>query len=101
MQTFKTLFAAADFLRNYSLLVDVARKQLLTQLTVQGVVSSKLSPSPTLLPKDPDEFTAILADFPAVSQACNNEQAVKHNVTHHIKMTGPPVCARPRRLAPN
>ena len=58
-------------------------------------------PSPTLLPKDPDnEFAAILADFPEVSQPCNTEQAVKHNVTHHIKTMGPPVCAQPRKLAP-
>ena len=73
----------------------------LTQLKVQGIVSQDSSPSPTFLPTKPkNEYEAILADFPAVTRPCNNEQPIKHNVTHHITTTGPPVTARTRRLPP-
>lgn len=68
----------ADFLRHYSLLVDVRQHRLfdaLTQLKVQGIVSQDSSPSPTFLPTKPNEYEAILADFPAVTRPCNNEQA--------------------------
>ena len=44
----------ADFLKHYGLVVDMRRRRLLdtiTQLSIQGVISSSLSPSPTLLPK--------------------------------------------------
>ena len=33
-------------------------------------------------------------------QPCTTEQPIKHNVTHHITTTGPPVSARFRRLPP-
>ena len=94
----------ADFLRNYCLLVDMRRHRLsdtLTQLNVQGIVSQVSSPSPTFLgTKIQSEYDAILADFPAVTRPCNSEQPIKHNVTHHITTTGPPVTARTRRLPP-
>eukprot|EP00731_Ephydatia_muelleri_P016142 Em0009g566a len=32
---------------------------------------------------------------------CSSDTPVRHDVTHHIETTGPPVFARPRRLAPN
>ena len=95
----------ADFPRSYNLLVDVGRRQLLdalTQLTIQGVASSDSSPSPSLLPTNTDsQFTSLLKEFPSVTQPCIQEQPVKHNVTHHIVTTGPPVNARPRRLSPD
>ena len=100
----KNPILGADFLRNYSLLVDVRHNRLsdaLTQLKVQGIVSHVASPSPMFLPRGPKtKWEAILSEFPAVTQPCNREQPVKHEVTHHIKTTGPPVCARTRRLAP-
>ncbi len=94
----------ADFLRNFSLLVDVGRNRLsdsLTHLRVQGIAALSQSPSPCLLTKTPKtEFEAILDEFPAVTQPCTSERPVQHDVTHHIKTTGPPVWARTRRLAP-
>ena len=72
----------------------------LTQLKVQGIVSHVASPSPMFLPRRPKtKWEAILSEFPAVTQPCNRER-VKHEVTHHIKTTGPPACARTRQLAP-
>ena len=46
----------ADFLKHYGLVVDMCHWRLLdtrTQLSVQGIISSSLSPSPALLPKSP------------------------------------------------
>ena len=73
----------------------------LTHLKVQGIVSHGLSPSPTFPASRPkSDFEAILSEFLAVTQPCSIEQPIKHDVTHYIKTTGPPVCARTRRLAP-
>lgn len=100
----KNPILGADFLRHYNLLVDVRRNCLLdalTQLHVQGIVSQDQSPSPTLLSARPKtDYEAILSEFPAVMQPHLGEQPVKHDVTHHIETTGPPVSARTRRLAP-
>ena len=72
-----------------------------THLKVQGILSLDPSPSPTLVPKEHNnEFLAILSEFPAVTQVCGNDLPIKHDVTHHIETTGPPVSARTRRLAP-
>ena len=99
-----TPILGADFLRRYNLLVDMRHNRLadtVTSLAVQGIRSQVSSPSPTLLPRTPKStFEALLAKFPAVTQPCSTEQPVKHNVTHHITTTGPPVSSRTRRLAP-
>ena len=100
----KNPIIGADFLRHYSILVDVAHNRLvdsLTQLQVQGIVIQEQSPSPTLLPKQPTtEFEAILRNYTDIVKPCTAEQLVKHNVTHYISTSGPPVHARPRRLSP-
>lgn len=94
----------ADFLRNFGLLVDMRHQRLSdssTQLKVQGITSHTPSPGITWFHKDPDNvYTALLSEFPTVTQSCSSDRPVKHNVTHHIKTTGPPVSARARRLAP-
>lgn len=94
----------ADFLRHFSLLVDVKHRQLrdgLTQFSIQGIDAPDVPLSPTFIPSEPDnEFTALLREFPSVTQPQISDQPVKHSVTHHIRTTGPPVSARARRLAP-
>ena len=100
----KTPILGADFLRRYGLIVDVGNKKLmdsLTQLQVNGIVSSEPSLSPTLLPSKPNNvFEGILQEFPKVMQPYSDNHPIKHQVTHHITTTGPPVFARPRRLSP-
>ena len=95
----------ANFLRSYSLLVDVGCNQLLdtlTQLTIQGVASSDPSPSPSLFPTTMNNrYASLLKDFPSVTQPCTQELPIKHDVTHHMVTSGPPVNARPRRPAPD
>ena len=99
-----TPILGADFLRHFQLLVDLRHNLLTdtsTNLVVKGIISSKTSPSPTLLPRSPkNPMDAILSEFPAVTQPCNTEQPIKHDVTHHNSTTGPPVTGRTRRLSP-
>ena len=100
----KNPILGADFLRHYSLLVDLKHNRLvdgITQLHIQGSSTQAPSPSPTLLPKEPKtDIDVILSVYPDIVQPCNTESPVKHNVTHHIKTVGPPVHARPRKLSP-
>ena len=83
----------ADFLRHFSLLVDMRHHRLadgLTQLSVQGVTCSMGSPSPAILPRKPTSvYDKILADFPTVTRPCTSDAPTKHDVTHHISTTGP------------
>ena len=94
----------ADFLRHYSLLVDLKHNKLvdgITHLHIQGISTLISSPSPSLFPKQPKtDFDAILSTYPDIVQPCNTDSPIKHNVTHHISTAGPPVHARPCRLSP-
>ena len=60
----KNPILGADFLRHYSLLVDLKHNRLfdgITQLHIQGISTQAPSPSLTLLPKEPKtDFDAIL-----------------------------------------
>lgn len=83
----------------YNLLVDMRHKHLsdtLTQLKVQGITAHTSSPSPFLLPPRPKTgFEAILCEFPAVIQPCNNNHSIKHEVDtpyHHYRSTSPFAC---------
>ena len=92
----------ADFLRQYSLSVDMKHCRLvdaLTQLRVQGILSQVSSPSPTVChPQPPNTFTAIMTEYPTVLQPHFHSQTVDHGITHHILTSGPPISARTRRL---
>ena len=100
----KHLILRADFLRNYSLLVDMRNQCLadgLTQLKVHRVLCGITSPSPTLLPRrTTSTYDKLLAEFPTIICPCLADTPVKHDVTHHISTTGPPTTARPRHLGP-
>ena len=100
----QTPILGADFLQHFGLLVDVRHTCLsdeVTQLKVQGNISAVLSPSPSLLPRQPqDEFHVLLSEFPELFQPQCGEQPVKHDITHHIVTTSPPIKARTRCLSP-
>ena len=93
----------ADFLRHYSLLVDMTNSWLvdsITQLRVQGIHSQVESLRPSFFPSQHITFTALIAEYATVIQphlSCNSSE---HNVMHHIQTDGTPVNARPWRLAP-
>ena len=92
----------ADFLRHFSLLVDMRYHHLrygLTQLAIQGVTCNARSPSPAILPLKPTSvYHNILSEFPTITQPRTSDARTKHDVTHHITTTGPPASARARRL---
>ena len=94
----------ADFLRHYGLMVDMHKYKLIdtcTHLQVQGILSSGYSPSPSLCCCDTSNpYLALLSEFPTLTQVTAPDTPVRHDVCHHIETTGPPVSARPRRLAP-
>ena len=95
----------ADFLSHFGLLVDMQKLKLKdthTNLHIQGILSSDTSPSPTICAKDANNpYLSLLSEFPALTQVCSPDTPVKHDIEHHIQTTGPPVSARPRRLAPD
>ena len=95
----------ADFLSHYGLTVDMQKSKLIdtnTRLRVQGIVSCSTSPSPSPNSRDPSNlYLQLLSEFTELSQVTAPDTLVKHNVLHHTETTGPPVSARPRRLAPN
>ena len=96
----------ADFLSEFHLLIDVKRRRLLdaiTNLHVDGL--SCTAPELTPLRVDPAStscrFTTLLRRFPQLTNASLHTDVAPHNVTHHIRTSGPPVFAKPRRLAPD
>lgn len=95
----------ADFLRHFALMVDVKRRLLHdieTRLTVQGISAKGVQEAPSLPQVEPtSQWTDILNEFPDVFRPTSRDLPVKHTVTHHIETKGPPVFARPRRLAPD
>ena len=66
----------------------------LTQLKVQGIDTQESSPSPTLpTAQSTNEFAAILSNFLDVTKPHYGNHLMKHDITHHIATTGPPVSA--------
>ena len=95
----------ADFLRHFGLMVDMNKRKLVdtnTQLLVQGILSTDTSLRPSLCLKDSNNpYLQLLSEFPALTQVSAPDTPVKHEIVHHIETAGPPVSARPRRLAPD
>ena len=81
----------ADFLHHFGLLVAV-RFQM--GLPIYG---SGYRHAGSVTSSNKDNNNPYL-NFPAITQVCLPDQPIKHDVTHHITTTGPPVSARPRRL---
>ncbi len=73
-----------------------------TCLRVQGITSVVSSPRPSFHPKGgSDPYLTLLSKFPSLTRVCSPDDTIKHDVTHFIEVAGPPVSARPRRLAPD
>ena len=99
-----TPILGADFLNHYGLSVNLRLRRLtdtVTNLKIQGIRSSVTSSLVRSVLSEPKtSYQRILAEFPSLTRPYNGSVAVKHDVTHHIETKGPPVHARPRRLAP-
>ena len=100
----KNPILGADFLRHFSLLVDMRNHHLadgFTQLRVQGVICSTTLPCPAvLLQQGPSVYDNILTEFPTVTRPCLSDVPMKHDIKHHICTNGPPTTVRPCRLGP-
>ncbi|BHF80069.1 hypothetical protein SprV_0702319300 [Sparganum proliferum] len=94
----------SDFLAEFDLLVDCRRACLLdrtTGLSVRGLTLFTATTNLSVLDTDiASPFRQLLLSHPNIinPQFCSGE--VQHDVVHHIRTSGPPVFARPRRLAP-
>ncbi|KAJ1518995.1 hypothetical protein ONE63_011376 [Megalurothrips usitatus] len=96
----------ADFLAKYDLLTDCKRNRLVhapSNTFVQGnpAHTKQHSVKAVTLAGNTSPFSKILAEFPELTRPAGLPHPVKHKTVHHIRTTpGPPVAARPRRLAP-
>lgn len=98
----KTSILGADFLRHYKLLVDLHRKKLrdgVTNLTVNSIEVNCEVETVNMISSD-QTYYDILKKYPDVLRPMSLKSPAKHNVTHHIETTGPPLFARPRPLPP-
>lgn len=94
----------ADFLRQNDLLVDIKGRRLVHASTYSSTLCTvNCSPALNLAPVDRscNKFRRVIEEFPEILNPTFSTPQVKHGTLHHIKTTGPPVFARPRRLPPD
>ena len=94
----------ADFLINYSLLVDLRSRCLRDIRTGLAIPASLSSIKPLSLNRVDtvhNDYTKLLGQFPELTRPTTKGETVKHGITHKIVTKGHPVFARPRRLAPD
>nr|VZH90223.1 unnamed protein product [Spirometra erinaceieuropaei] len=94
----------SDFLAEFDLLVDCRRARLLdrtTGLFVRGLTPFITPTNLSVLDTDiASPFRQLLLSHPNIINPQFRSGEVQHDVVHHIRTSGPPVFARPRRLAP-
>ncbi|CAH8648271.1 unnamed protein product [Dicrocoelium dendriticum] len=94
-----------DFLQRFDLIVDAKRKKLIdsrTQLSVIGTSANVAAITPIrVLPQASQTFLELFSKHPKLVRVLNDLPPVTSNVMHYICTKGPPVSARPRRLAPD
>ena len=99
----------ADFLRNNSLLVDLARQCLfhwqpdpsrVIFKAIKGFHASHSHSRISLVHTPPCPFQQMLRDRPRLTTPVFDAKQPAHRVQLHIPTSGPPVFARARRLSP-
>lgn len=95
-----------DFLSFYNLLVDCRHHQLidgLTTLSIQVPLSKSTEAISSVKAVSGDtRHHDALKLYPDITRPAGKPVQPKHTTVHHIRTTpGPPVTARPRRLAPD
>ena len=93
----------ADFLREFGLLVDVKHRKLIdctTNFIVSGLRCTCKHVTPVIMTAtSSSRYDTLLREYPDIVRPVQRYNEVKHGTTHHIPTRGPPVSARPRRLA--
>ncbi|BHF71283.1 hypothetical protein SprV_0401433800 [Sparganum proliferum] len=94
----------SDFLDEFDLLVDCRRVRLLdrtTGLSVRGLTPFTAPTNFSFLDTDiAGPFRRLLLRQPNIINPQFRSGKVQHDAVRHIRTSGPPVFARPRRLAP-
>nr|VZI49775.1 unnamed protein product [Spirometra erinaceieuropaei] len=94
----------SDLLAEFDLLVDCRLARLLdrtTGLFVRGLTPFTAPTNLSVLDTDiAIPFRQLLLSHPNIINPQFRSGKVQHDVVHHIRTSGPPVFARPRRLAP-
>ena len=93
----------ADFLHFFELVPDLRNKCLVdlkTKLHSIGRVKNADIHTVRAISGD-SSFYKLLCEFPSITKLPDPDKPVKHNTTHFITTVGPPVVAKPRRLAPD
>ncbi|GFX38662.1 retrovirus-related Pol polyprotein from transposon 412 [Trichonephila clavipes] len=93
----------ADFLYQFSLSPDLRHKRLIDCVT-NLKVPAKLGICSIFSIKSVymnNVYGKLLLKYPELTKLPDINQPVKHNTMHFINTEGPPVAAKPRRLAPD
>lgn len=94
----------ADFLSRFNLLVDLGRKKLRdadTSLEVNTICMTAEVPLVRLAALDTNSFSAILKNYPSLTQQPRFDLPVKHSVVHYIETSGRLPFSKARRLDPS
>nr|VZI38582.1 unnamed protein product [Spirometra erinaceieuropaei] len=95
----------SDFLAEFDLLVDCRRFCLLdrtTGLSVRGLTPFNDSCNLSVLDTGiACPYRDLLLQHPNITKPQFRSGEIQHDVVHHIRTSGPPAFARPRRLAPS
>ncbi|GFV38496.1 retrovirus-related Pol polyprotein from transposon opus [Trichonephila clavipes] len=99
---FSSPILGADFLHYFELVPDFRNKCLRdTKTKLQSVDHLKHANlhSVQISISTDKIYHKLLKEFPSITNLPNSNQPVKHNTVHYIITKGPPVVAKPRRLA--
>ena len=98
-----TPILGADFLHWNELVPDLRNKclrDLKTKFQSMGQVREATVHSVKTITGN-SVYHALLSEFPSLTKLPDPNQPVKHSTVHFIPTVGPPVVAKPRRLAPD
>ncbi|GFX61683.1 retrovirus-related Pol polyprotein from transposon gypsy [Trichonephila clavipes] len=100
----KTPILGADFLHYFELVPDLHHKclrDLKTKLQTTGHIKQAALHSVKTISSHETLYHDLLKSYPSITRLPDPTQPIKHNTVHFIKTNGPPVVAKPRRLAPD
>lgn len=98
-----TPIIGADFLYHFNLMPNLCKQKLVDSLTnlsshckliESNVHSVKVVTGDSI-------YHELLRKYPEITKPPIPHQEIKHTVVHYIETVGPPVSAKPRRLAPD
>lgn len=99
----KTSILGADFLVHHKLIVDLHQRKLIdrvTELSVNAIKINSKEESIHIINRDHTHHD-LLKKYPDVLRPMSLKTPIKHDVTHHIETTRPPIYSRPRPLPPH